>query len=184
MQGNGVQLSERIWDIRSITHCVLTVFFSLQVKSSLSRMSSSLFRRRIRLDDRRPPNSSSAPGNTIQNKINVKWKKLFLPLFDTIMLRVSIHVCLPLSSFSSFVFSITTNFSQTANVGNVEEINCPNLQKQNPQKLTGISQRKSVLHRSIARLFKAVQVRAQKNVKFYDTALWLVCNDISIYCIS
>ncbi len=35
----------------------------------------------------------------------------------------------PLSIFSSLVFSIMTNFSQTANVGNVEEINCPNLEK-------------------------------------------------------
>lgn len=34
---------------------------------------------------------------------------------------------LPLSSFSSLFISMTTNFSQTANVGKVEEMNCPNL---------------------------------------------------------
>lgn len=34
---------------------------------------------------------------------------------------------LPLSSFSSLLISMTTNFSQTANVGKVEEMNCPNL---------------------------------------------------------
>lgn len=34
---------------------------------------------------------------------------------------------LPPSSFSSLFISMTTNFSQTANVGKVEEMNCPNL---------------------------------------------------------
>lgn len=47
------------------------------------------------------------------------------------------HVCrilvmrvvpvLPPSTFSSLLTSITTNFSQTANVGKVDEMNWPNL---------------------------------------------------------
>lgn len=67
----------------SVTHWALTVHFSLVVKSSLSRLSSSRFLSRMRLADRRPPKSSSLPESkdftrtqyrVSKKSLSVQWK--------------------------------------------------------------------------------------------------------------
>lgn len=140
-----------------MSYWALTEHFSLVVKSSLSRLSRSRFLSRMRLADRRPPKSSSLPGDTrpfsqgnnrmshpfnlnrlstehtvhifiLLGKYDSKYILLYLPAFCHLTNNATaLSLMLPPSIFSSLLISMTTNFSHTANVGRVEEMNWPNL---------------------------------------------------------